>query len=715
MNNQRLRNAIAFALITSGSVTVGEETTEHRPLPTKVVEIPAYRIDRELRKQLSVGILVSFTKNKPGAVSTDMRAARLAALHVAANSPPSVFLSPGPFRATFEGFLKLKLKTECVLSFAGRGKARLLINNTPVLSSEGGDLRGGGGATVALGKYNQIRLEYESPGDGPAEFRLYWKSAEFAREPVPPNALMYNATDARLLQDEQRRRGRELFANHGCHKCHSANTPDLAAAEVMPDLKKQGPSLDEAGSRLKAAWLVAWLLEPHALRNKITMPALFPEPTSAAAKREAVNIAAFVGGLGSGEGKESDLADADASMGGELFETLGCIACHRLTVEGDEPDELGRISLRQAPFKYHPGSLSRFLRAPRRHYPWSRMPNFQLTESEALSLEAYIRQGADGRMIDTPAASAGDTDEGKLAFARRGCANCHQTGVETVDAGAKRTEAGPQAELKGCLAADATGRGTGANFSFDIAARASLLAFLKTDRSSLARASVAEASQRYIRQLNCVACHRLDSLDSDLAYAIEEFGSGKPQDDLLPILTFAGERLHAVWTEKLLTGQLTARPRPWLKTRMPLFPVRASILSRGLAAQHGFARTEQVDLQIDREQAKIGQRLTVKDGGFDCMQCHGVGGQPPTATFDARGVNLHTTADRVRHEYYRRWMFNPQRFDPTTKMPRYSMDGQTTSLDHIYAGDATRQYSALWHYIQSLRAVSLPEGKSGQH
>ncbi|MFP6667655.1 MAG: hypothetical protein VB876_10095, partial [Pirellulales bacterium] len=66
MNNQRLRNAIAFALITLGSVTVGEETTEHRPLPTKVVEIPAYRIDRELRKQLSAGILVSFTQKKPG-------------------------------------------------------------------------------------------------------------------------------------------------------------------------------------------------------------------------------------------------------------------------------------------------------------------------------------------------------------------------------------------------------------------------------------------------------------------------------------------------------------------------------------------------------------------------------------------------------------------------------------------------------------------------
>jgi mono/diheme cytochrome c family protein len=711
MKNRRCRFAIGFAMSVALVSLDAEGEDNGAASRRRVVEVPAYRIDRDLRKQLADGITITFRQSaSDGAPVVDTRNSRLAALYVAPGSSASAFLVPGPFAATFDGFLKLKLKTECTISFAGRGKAKLLINDTPVLAAEGGNLGAAGEATVALGKYNRLRIQYENPPEGAAEFRLYWRSAEFAHEPVPPGALKCNGVADGLTEHEQLRTGRELFANHGCHKCHTAALPKQAVNGQMPEMFKAAPSLADAGSRLQPDWLSAWILKPHALRNKVTMPALIPDADRAAAKREAADIAAFVGGLKSNEAK-SKLPSGDAKAGAELFENLGCIACHYLTADGDKPDELERVSLRHVPVKFQNGQLARFLLNPRQHYLWSRMPDFHLTGGEATALESYIRQEADGRLANTGAMPAADASRGKTSFLRRGCANCHSTGINSIDAGEKLVVAGPTAEAKGCLA-DVKSRGASPGFEFDDATRAALVAFLQTDRSSLGRSSTAEVVRRQMRQLNCVACHRLDSLDSDLAYAIEEFGSGKPQDDLLPILTFAGERLHTAWTERLLAGKLEKRSRPWLKTRMPSFPARATIFSHGLAAQHGFGTTAQIKLQVDQQKAEIGRRLTVKDGGFDCIQCHSVGGQPPTATFDARGVNLYTTAKRVRHEYFGRWMLNPQRFDPTTKMPRYSMDGKKTSLGHVFEGDAGRQFDALWHYIQSLRNAPRPSEKS---
>jgi hypothetical protein len=47
-------------------------------------------------------------------------------------------------------------------------------------------------------------------------------------------------------------------------------------------------------------------------------------------------------------------------------------------------------------------------------------------------------------------------------------------------------------------------------------------------------------------------------------------------------------------------------------------------------------------------------------------------------------------------------MLDPPRVDPITRMPKLTMEGNTTALRDVLDGDARRQFDAIWHFIQTL-------------
>src|SRR5207244_6718730 len=49
------------------------------------------------------------------------------------------------------------------------------------------------------------------------------------------------------------------------------------------------------------------------------------------------------------------------------------------------------------------------------------------------------------------------------------------------------------------------------------------------------------------------------------------------------------------------------------------------------------------------------------DGGFACVQCHGVSDTKPLAAFEAPAINFAHVSDRLTKEFYDRWVYNPQR------------------------------------------------------
>ena len=124
-----------------------------------------------------------------------------------------------------------------------------------------------------------------------------------------------------------------------------------------------------------------------------------------------------------------------------------------------------------------------------------------------------------------------------------------------------------------------------------------------------------------------------------------------------------------------------ATPGPWLGRLPWLFPG---------------TRTANTDTRLDGNRKTIG----LAQRGFACVACHATGAKPALAPFEGQGLNFTYSRDRLTHEWYLRWMLNPQRIAPQSIMPRYSDEEGYSTLTDVLEGDATDQFNAIWQYFQ---------------
>lgn len=156
-------------------------------------------------------------------------------------------------------------------------------------------------------------------------------------------------------------RGYQLVLDYGCYGCHEINGysgsarqgPDLRlsarpAAEGEPPgtLRKPGPSLQHVASRRDADYLSSWLRDPQRWLPETRMPRFFGlwshlsgGHRDDAAGREAAEIESIAAYLTSCSleyepvAPPSDINDSQPSQsaerGRELFQTQGCLVCHK--------------------------------------------------------------------------------------------------------------------------------------------------------------------------------------------------------------------------------------------------------------------------------------------------------------------------------------------------------------------------------------------------
>ena len=137
---------------------------------------------------------------------------------------------------------------------------------------------------------------------------------------------------------------------------------------------------------------------------------------------------------------------------------------------------------------------------------------------------------------------------------------------------------------------------------------------------------------------------------------------------------------------------------------------RADGIARGMALEHGFPTTSPEPAKPNEDlAATTGKLLVGRNGGFSCIQCHGIQDIAPISPFEAPSINFKYTAERMRREYYDRWMRNPMRLVPTTKMPAFADVEGKTSLRDVMEGDATKQFDAIWNYLMAGRKIVHPE------
>ncbi|MBL8842827.1 MAG: cytochrome c [Planctomycetes bacterium] len=682
-----------------------------------------------------------------GSAARDARVVDRLALHVEAGAPASELLPAGPFRARWSGHLALDLRSRLRFRLVGRGAATLSLGGAVVLRSGGSEAPapGGGDFDVASeeARFNQgpnaLQLDYVSPADGAAKLRVLWAGRGFDWEPLPPALLARDGAldPAPLLAV---RRGRELFAAHRCIRCHAPDAAPLDATgtvapipDAMVELAQAAPSLERAGERLRADWIAHWLVEPRALRPTARMPALLGggdlAAHLAAGDTRALDLAAFLAARGTqGEAAAGAAAplsgDATAVRdGGRLFAQRGCIACHTRPDSGSDDPSGVRLPLHRVAWKWQPEALVAFLQEPTAHDRWSRMPDLHLSEAEARALAAFLLERA-ARHVPAPVAAngapfAGDASRGKEAFAALRCGRCHELAEPQLPSAAP---AKPTAALfaadwnaRGCVASSASraqGPAAGAalpDYRFGAEERGALAAFAASGAASLARSTPLDFAERQLRELQCSACHaigaELDRWQSLAAETTDLLAGFEPPhlDQARPPLTFVGEKLHGDWIESLLSGANAAPTRPWLAARMPAFPARATLLAEGLAARDGLAKSAAASEPPDAALEAIGAEL-VSERAFGCIACHDIGARGALSRFEFGTPNLDLAHGRIRPDYYRRWMANPLRVEPSSKMPRYAGDDGKSPFPDFCEGDLDRQFEAIRRHLARLHA-----------
>jgi len=638
------------------------------------------------------GLTLTFTS----AGATDSRIARLIALHIPDGQAPTPFLKPGPFTATFSGNLNLRIRDTNTFTAHGRGKLKLTINDKLVLETTGDDLSTTKSEPTKLTKgKNKFLVEYTAPAKGDADVQLFWSARDFPAEPISP--LLFT-TIKPPMASAVLRNGRNLFATLHCIKCHSS--PEKL---TMPELAGDAPNLTDVGARLNAPWIARWIENPQSIRPSATMPQVTTNP------KDAQDIAAYLGTLGSPKTPAVSPDDKSIAAGGRLFTQLGCIACHT-PGNAASPDPT-RISLSHVGAKFQPGALKEFLLKPEKNYAWIRMPDFHLTDAEATNLAAYLTKTSG--TVTSVTVIPGDPAHGKTLFTSSGCLNCHTgPGENSAKAPAlaqitNSTWSQPCKAVKYNLASDEL---------------AALKTFGATGTASLAQDNPVEISQRMMTTLNCLACHSRDktsdrlsqlgdeitAIESALPPFQEENTEKYSPDQARPNLTWTGEKLKTEWAEKFIAGNLSYKPRAWLKARMPAFPSRAKFIAEGLAAEHGLPANTAADPAPDSAMIPLGQKLVGEIGGFACIKCHGIAATAAKAAFEAPGINFAQVKDRLRKPYYLRWTRNPQRVEPGTRMPTFVDADAKTSIMDPYNGDGTKQFEAIWQFLLQGDKVAAP-------
>lgn len=558
----------------------------------------------------------------------------------------------------------------------------------------------------------QIRCQFDRTGDRTALFRVLWekegKGADgFIREPIPVGVVTVPAQQrAAATVAISAGRGRALMTLNGCLRCHDSAPITSAAAPLF-----QGPDLAAVTPYLGLAWMERFIADPQAVKPGCGMPDVVPE-----GRDEAPNAAALTHFLASLSPRAPYVAPATEpeviQTGRDLYHAIGCVACHGPLDEPAKgwtpPAPLGDLK-----GKWRADGLSKFLREPAAFHPGGRMPSLLLTEAESDAIANYLSShfGAapdDSAMAIDPVR----VQLGRAAFSAGGCANCHQVrdGAWPI---ASELKAKPLATLRGAQGCLSPSDSRSPRYGLSEQDRADLsaaVAHLKDWGTTPPAPAPIDATHLRIRTLACASCHGIDG-DGGVPDAINpRFGSASEAElgdegRLPPDLTGVGEKLQTQWLASVLESG--ARARPYMLTRMPVFnPALTADVPAGLARSVGVHPSQDAIEPIVNQELTDAGRTLAGSSGLNCISCHIVGDLPAAGT---PGPDITAFAERLRYDWWSRYVMAPDRIKPGTRMTAFFATG-SSPVTGVMGGDARRQADALWAYFTLGEFMPPPEG-----
>ncbi len=300
---------------------------------------------------------------------------------------------------------------------------------------------------------------------------------------------------------------------------------------------------------------------------------------------------------------------------------------------------------------------------------------------------------------------AAKTERGRQLYADLNCAACHGDGP------VKRSRKLDQlASTGGCLAdappADAP------KFALSAPQRAALAAVLGNVAGLKTPLPPADQVARAMVQFNCQACHTRDGRGGPTGLRKEFFVSTMEADlgdegVIPPHLNGVGAKLQPAWLRTVLTEG--GAVRPYMATRMPQFGA-GNVLPLVEAFEKADARAEALpDLNNfatgASDMAKHG-RLLVGTTGLSCISCHTFAGNK---SLGVPALDLASVGQRLRWDWFRRYLLDPPSLRPGTRMPPFWPEGKAANQT-ILKGDTEQQVSAIWWYLARKNYTDLPAG-----
>jgi len=498
-----------------------------------------------------------------------------------------------------------------------------------------------------------------------------------------------------------------LFQQYKCAGCHRISGGNKPA--------RTGPSLTFIGDKVSRTWLINWLKNPAAYLPKTKMPRFHSRA------EEIGHVADYLMSLNT----RTDTAQYTPSnaeairIGGELVRDLGCTGCHRVHDTGIDfgPDfsDIGN--------KVNHGWLIQFLKAPRAYDPKTIIPDFKLSDYDAEMIAAYLVSLKKGTVIPATAGTqrkdrilesslldesirpgharydrmktfpnrndllSDNISKGKKLVKDLGCTGCHEIeklpsaynapDLDTV--GDKRVDEltfgnvkNIKKTLKDWMLLKVTDPGRFATdrivttmpyYNFTERQAEALVTYLL----SLRKDTVPEdfrmtaggmhnpgpGALSLIEKYNCRGCHRIGSTGGTIG----------------PDLSREARKSRPEWLFTFLKSPYKIRPLPMLKARMPDFNLsdnEVSTLIEYLSSisDEPYPFQFEPKKEIGPEDVWNGEKLYQEI--FACTGCHTVNGHGGQVGPDQTDV-----ASRLKKDWIKQWLENPQAIKPDVSMPRF--------------------------------------------
>ncbi len=549
------------------------------------------------------------------------------------------------------------------------------------------------------------------------------------------NGIKCHADVQGLPLTQEIAQGEGLFVQLGCHGCH--------VIEGYGELPKIGPYLKRVAAKDDPSWMVRWVTNPHEFRPNTRMPNfLFRE-------EEATAITAYLLDASKQEGEEwlnahpepEGINPGDTALverGKTLVNSLGCRGCHgfgsdqKATVIGQSQKDFAP-NLAKIAEKTSARWIYYWIKNPRDFSPTTAMPSLRLSDDEAKAVTSYLMTLGEKEEKPEVVARLSDPEvvaRGKGLVRKYGCYGCHnipgmeneaRIGVELTAFGSKTLEElffGNHTDIP--LTWDdwtynklkeprtyATERIEQLMPKFDFADEdiKALRVFLtsRTDQRIPNKYLAAPGTrtqnvvngQRLVQYYNCVGCHIIEGKGGYIRALYTDNPTFAP-----PILTGEGAKAQPDWFYGFLKKPVPLRP--WLQLRMPTFGLSDEEARTAVDYFTALAKLEVPYVYVDRskippEHIAAGKKLMSADY-FSCFSCHQQGDKKPEGPPEGWAPDLTLAKHRLNPEWIIRWIHDPQKLMPGTKMPSFYPGGP----DDVLEGNEDRQIEAIRDYLMVL-------------